>query len=326
MNKSTVPVLRNQLFEILELARLSPSVHNTQAWLVEFVDQGLKVSVDRRYTLGDGDPTGRQAIIGIGIFCEAIVLVALEKGLEAKLSTFKDDSLTINFQSAKAQRFTDKTIDYLLKHRATDRSIYKPVAISNQAIRYIQSASKDLQAEIHVISDINQIKEIANLTSHGIGLAISSPDFRNELGRFLVVPWSKNKRGIAVKSLYIPLFVAIFEPLLMRLGIGLPLEVKLERRRWLSASAVIAITAEGDLTRYWIDVGRAYLRVSLIIEDLGLCQATSGAIVEASNYHEDVEAMIGTNQRILSMIRIGKGSNHRQYSPRVDLDEIVTLS
>lgn len=110
----------------------------------------------------------------------------------------------------------------------------------------------------------------------------------------------------------------------MRLGVGLPIEVRLERQRWQSASGLVIITGKGDLNDYWFEAGRTYLRISLTIESLGLAQATSAAIVEALDYHKDLETALGTSQRVLAIMRIGRGSSKKHFSPRLDTAQIIT--
>lgn len=315
---------KHKIQKILEASLLSPSVHNTQAWSVNIKSSNIVVSIDKRYVLGDGDPTKRQSYIGLGIFCEMIKLIAIDYEINAILHKIDSQNVEISFHESVTKRNTIKSATKLISTRATDRSIYKPVLLAKQQVTKLENSNSGLQTKVHIITESEQIQTVANLTSQGIELAMSNPDFRKELSHFLLLPWSKRKRGISLNSLYIPKLVAYLEPIAMRLGLGLSLEVNLERKRWESASAVIAITAPGDLEKYWFDVGRNYARLTLAIEDIGLSQATSGAIVEASNYHEDVESILGTNQRILSMIRVGKGKTKRNYSPRVSLGDIIS--
>jgi hypothetical protein len=126
--------------------------------------------------------------------------------------------------------------------------------------------------------------------------------------------------------LQLPWLVSIAQPFAVRYGLGADQEAKHEKIRFSSASALVFITADGDLEEYWFETGRAYMRVSLMLEKLGLSQTTSAAIVEASNYHEDIEEMLHTNQRILSIIRVGHGTGERAPSPRVAATDLLTLT
>jgi hypothetical protein len=310
--------------EIIAIARFAPSVHNTQPWMISQNDSAVEVRLDTTHVLSDGDPTGRQTIISLGIFGEAIILAASEYGFSEKDVVLKDKTLTITFDESKKVDSSARKITELLRSRCSDRSLYKPMTISDETAQKIEKASEKFKVSVTVIRDRQAMDAIAQFTKKGIGLALSNPNFRKELSKYLVLPWSNKKRGISVKSLYINPFLAILQPLFMRLGIGVSGEVRLEEKRWLSASGVIVITADGDLSQFWLAAGRAYLHVALAIEELGLSQATSAAIVEASDYHEDVENLLGTNQRILSVMRIGKGSTKRYYSPRLEVRDLVT--
>lgn len=307
---------------IVDIARLSPSVHNTQPFKVSQSGESIKIALDTRYLLNDGDPTGRQSIISLGIFTEAICIAADELGFELAKLDFNEDSATVAFKPGKSA--TGHKQSELLGKRCTDRSIYQPVAITPQIRAALEGASSDSAVTVRVVTDQPLISTIATLTSKGIRLALTSPGFRKELSQYLVLPWSNKKRGIAVKSLYIPLFLELLEPLLMRLGIGLNAEAALEKKRWLSASGVVIILTDGDMPHYWFSAGQAYLRASLAIEANGLSQATSAAVVEASNFHEDIEDLLGTRQRIQCMVRIGRGSRKRYRSPRVSGGELIT--
>jgi nitroreductase len=316
--------LKEAFPKIIEIARFAPSVHNTQPWKVAQREDSIVISLDAAHALSDGDPTGRQTTISLGIFTEAIILAAESYGFTAEKVVLEDKTVTITCALSKKPAISAEKMAQLLRTRSSDRSVYQPVTITEQAAQRIERASKNLPVSVRIIQDKQTIEKIAYFTGKGIGLALSNPNFRQELSQYLVPPWSSKKRGISVKSLYINPILASAQPLMMRFGMGVGKEVSLEKKRWASASAVIVITAGGDLSQFWLATGRAYLHVSLAIEELGLSQATSAAVVEASDYHEDVEQLLGTNQRILSIIRIGKGSTQRRYSPRLEVRDLTT--
>ena len=317
--------LNASIESIIEIARLAPSVHNSQPWLVVVNHDVVTVKIDSAHKLKDGDPTGRQTVLSLGIFTEALCIAAESLGFCHTSIQFKNGEATVKLRELKKINPNIYTLVGLLKSRATDRSIYEHIALSDKTVRSLSRHSLKLgKTKIWILRDKNSLERIADWTAHGIGVAMSSESFRLELSHLMVGPWSKRRRGISTSSLYIPHPLSDIEPWLVRLGIGLNSEVKLEKRRWLSASADVLITTQGDMPEYWFAAGRTYLRVSLAIENEGLSQATSAATVEASNFHEDVEKLLGTNQRLQAVIRIGKGSEKRFYSPRVSAKDIIT--
>lgn len=321
---STSELIKSQIKDIVSIAQYAPSVHNTQPWLVQTENDTIVVSIDPEHRLHDGDPTGRQTTISLGIFAEAVVLASKKFGLRKMDIQFMKDKARIKFVKGRALKVSSEDID-ALKSRATDRSIYSAADIKKKDSSKILKTTNGINAKAWVITDASDISKIAGLTAKGIGIALSNPSFRSELSKYLVVPWSRKNRGISTSSLYIPKILSLCEPLLMRAGIGIDTEVSLEKRRWLSASGIIFITTTGDMPYYWFEAGRAYLHVALKIEQLGFSQATSAATVEASNYHEDVETLLGTSQRLQSVIRIGKGVKSPHHSPRVPAEALITL-
>ncbi len=317
------PDTKERLKSILEVARYAPSVHNTQPWKVSYEGDLLKISIDPRHKLTTGDPTGRETIISLGIFAEAVCLAASEKGFSAKNARLDGKEAIIHLEPAKQTDPDAHRFSGLLMSRCTDRSVFQNVPLSKPDERSIRSVKPLGDTNIHVATDDKIIETTALLTSKAIRVALSHPHFRRELASYLTHPWSSKRRGISVLNLGIPAIIGIFEPIVMRLGWGMKTEGDIERRRWGSSSAIVFITAKGDMPRYWFNAGRTYLRVCLEIERLGLSQATSAAIVEASNYHDDIEELIGTKDRILAIIRVGKGTRKKHHSPRVDVDELL---
>lgn len=318
--------LSRKLFDIVDIARLAPSVHNSQPWRVSMEDDRIKVSVDPAFRLVDGDPTGRQTIISLGIFCEAMLIGLMHYNFQTTKVVFQDESVVLSVKEVPKPLDVNGDIASL-RTRATDRSIYRPTTIDDKIRKIILASGAGIPgAKVWLVRDKPAIDHLAKWTAQGIGVALSSASFRHELSHMLVRPHSKKNRGISTASLHIPKTLAIVEPMLMGLGLGLKQEVKLEQKRWESASAICMITTDGDMPDYWFSAGRVYLRAALAIEKLGLSQATSASTVEASTFHEDVEQLLGTKQRLQSVIRIGLGAKHRPHSPRVNANDLISTS
>ncbi|MBW3569348.1 hypothetical protein KY385_04425 [Candidatus Parcubacteria bacterium] len=312
--------------QILEIARLAPSVHNTQPWLVEVNENKLSIKPDEEHTLKQGDPTGRQTTISLGIFSEAAIIGAESIGLQIDNLQYSKRQINLSLIPSNKVSSSAKELAANLCTRVSDRSFFQKTELNNTKIQTIKQAWSSDAIKIWVMNDPEFIKKLAGYTASGIRLALSNPEFRSELSKYLVRPWSSKLRGIAVKSLCIPYFLAIAQPEILRLGLFGDKEAVLEKKRWLSASTVVLITSKGDLHKDWFEAGRAYLRASLAVEHLGLSQATSAATVEAATFHEDVEKLLGTKQRLQAVIRVGTGSTKKHFSPRVSVKEFTTLS
>lgn len=312
--------LDDYIANVLSIARLAPSVHNTQPWLVKAETNSLLIFPDKDYLLSDGDPTGRETAISFGIFSEACVIGLETAGFQVKNIMYEAEKITISIESG-SRMLGNENIE-ALKSRFTDRSIYQKIKIPKQVIYKIENSWRSKHVRIKVITDEQIINKAASLTRKGISLALSNPAFRSELSRFLVFS-NKTVFGIPVPAMKVGLLRGVFTKLFMKVGWVTRSEARLEEKRWKSASAIVAILSKGDSAEYWFESGRAYLRASLEIQKAGLRQATSAAIVEAADFHEDIEKELGTMMRLQCLIRIGKSNARPYYSGRKPVESLL---
>jgi hypothetical protein len=314
--------LSENITDILSISRLAPSVHNIQPWQVKIEGDLLLISKSPQRQLQDGDPTGRQTTFCLGIFTEACLIGLRANGFDGEVDLMPDGVIRIKTQQLATTANNGQSDVQAMKLRFTDRSIYKKLDISEEYKDRIKSAWKSPAVEIQVVSDPGIIDHCAALTKQGLMLALSSPGFRSELAHYLV-PSNKTPFGIPTPTLQTSRLKAVLIKKLIASGARRKAEAELELKRWRSASALVFILATGDSPVYWFEGGRAYLRAAIEIEKLGLRQATSAAIVEASDFHEDIEKLLGTKKRILGLLRVGNSDTKRVFSGRYEPEELL---
>jgi hypothetical protein len=317
-------LLTQHITEIIDIARFAPSLYNTQPWRVHQNGDSLRISLDGRYQIVNADPVTRQTYMGLGIFCEAIRLSAQSFGLDQTSLTLDDGQAILVFAATMPLASAASDIA-AIKSRSSDRSIYTPIDIPQETLNSLIACAAGLDVTIKITSDPSMISTVADFSSRGMAQVMDNQQYRNEYRRYLIPIWSSSKRGILVKSLGLSLMSELLLPWKLKKGLGITKEVDLERKRWQSASALIMIRTDGDVMKNWYEAGQAYFRVSLAIEKLGLSQATSEAIVEIAQYHTELENLLFTKQRILTVMRIGKGKPkvNRSPSPRVNASELI---
>lgn len=309
--------------DIISIARLAPSVHNAQPWNVKQSGDMLIISENKKRALQYSDPTGRQTAISLGIFAEACLIAMDSLGLKhLGLSLGKNNDIVIKLAGGSIKGPGNDQDAGALRKRFTDRSVYKKARIRKDMIKQIQDSWSSGSVEIIAVEDRQIINRCAQLTRQGLSLALSSPDFREELSEYMV-PSAKTPYGIPLSTLENGKVKSLFVKQLIKTGRGQKQQADLEYKRWKSSSIIVFVLSDGDSKEYWVESGRAYLRASLEIEKLGLQQATSAAVVEASDFHEDIEKMLGTQKRIQCMIRAGKGASRRRQSGRFSVESLI---
>ncbi len=125
--------------EILSLASLAPSGHNTQPWTVKIVEPNhWLIGSDKRRWLPAVDPENREMFLGIGAFLENLVLAAGTFGYSVDLKIIAKnrrdaDIADIRLKKDKAQEFPLEK----LKKRRTVRSNFLDQEIKREDLTFI---------------------------------------------------------------------------------------------------------------------------------------------------------------------------------------------
>src|ERR1041385_1666432 len=68
---------------LLETAKYAPSPHNVQPWRLRIVsDESADLLIEKRRTLPKEDPTGSFIILTMGLFIEALTILAANRSLK----------------------------------------------------------------------------------------------------------------------------------------------------------------------------------------------------------------------------------------------------
>ncbi len=308
---------------LCELGRLAPSVHNTQPWEISIREQELVVSVNHIRKLKHGDPTGRQTWISLGCFVENILLAGQAFGLQGQIAPASSalNQVRIHFESAA--KHNQQNLENIL-NRHTNRAAFDGDDINSTQKSELQKSTKELLNTQVFIESNQEIKEqIATLTARAIAMALSLPEFKKELGALIRPAFSHKPDGIPAKGLGIGTMRSLIESKRFQLTRIATRESNKEYGRMLSSVGFIIVTTTGDVTKYWLEAGRAYERVVLTLTEFGFAHSTTAAVVEAPDFHRELEATLGTKNRIQAIIRYGHTSKKSYSSPRFNVSQLL---
>src|SRR4030042_241504 len=125
--------------EILYLASLAPSGHNTQPWTVKVLEpKHWIIGSEKKRWLTAVDPENRELLLGIGAFIENLVLAAGTFGYDVDVQIIAKnpsdlDIADIRFKKGKSVNFPLEKI----KKRRTLRSDYMNQEIKTEDLKYI---------------------------------------------------------------------------------------------------------------------------------------------------------------------------------------------
>jgi hypothetical protein len=314
--------------KLLAYARLAPSVHNTQPWKFSTTEDTLTMSVSKERTLGPGDPTGRELWISLGICLETIVQAARGLGLSVEIISLQTESTTKPIATIRVTPAgeANRHLLSLIEKRQSYRKGMVHAVLPPSLLNACQQSVQDLKGvSIHLLQDRSAIEKVAELTSKGMRLALSSPEFRQELGELVNHNWSKLRTGMPGYVLNRGALGSVWEKWSIIHGHGLAKKAAADKQKILDASGLIFVATKGDVPKFWLQAGRAYLRVALQITNTNFVHSTIAAPVEAASFHEDIEQLLATKNRIQTMIRVGKATKPASKpTPRLRVDELLT--
>lgn len=317
--------LASQIRFLCSYGILAPSVHNIQPWEFHPEDNRLIIRLSRQRALREGDATGRQTWISIGACIANIEVAAAHFGLKTRLERIEfgrhdhPDSITLTF--SKGSKPTDEARFEAISARFSDRSLYDSRPIKPGSLNAIARSGSD-SATVSTSTDPAVIDRVAELTGKGIAAAFSNPAFRRELAS-LIAPHERTAHGFTPKALGLKPLRGRLEPHLVRYGLNAKAQATLECDRMASASALIAVATTGDTPLHWIDAGRAYERALLTATALGLRSTTTAAVVEAFDFHLDIEQLLGTGKRLQVVGRLGYSQAPAHHAPRLPLSAVL---
>jgi hypothetical protein len=140
-NDEKMPIkgLEKDEMEILYLASLAPSGHNTQPWTVKIVEpKHWVIGSDKKRWLTAVDPDNRELLLGIGAFIENLVLAAGTFGYEVDIQIIAKSPMDSEIAEIRLKK--GKTFDFPLakvKQRRTVRSGFADQEMKTEDLKYI---------------------------------------------------------------------------------------------------------------------------------------------------------------------------------------------
>ena len=126
--------------EILFLASLAPSGHNTQPWFIKYIESfHWVICNDKSRWLPGVDPTQRETILSMGAFIQNLEYAANNRGYSCQfnvLATTNQDENIVNVKLTKATGIIRYDIEQI-KHRRTVRSNYLNDVLKKEDSSYL---------------------------------------------------------------------------------------------------------------------------------------------------------------------------------------------
>ncbi len=345
--------IQEKLLFLCQLGHLAPNSHNSQPWRFSLDANSniIDIYIDRNFVLPASDIVGRQAIISIGCAIENMVVGASYLHAVPKLEIFeqkKSAVLPFTKEQHEHKRYVHVArfhyiaknnplpLEHLYKSiftRKVMRAEYDPLQLLPlTVIRQLESATDGKKTKLHIITDAVRRISISEFQGQADGFVINSPRFSKELGAWLLPNDTDSHLGMPGAGF------GLQDEEAQRIHRGLIGESSLQPEDGLKFALagkysiekspfIGCITISKDEISYWIEAGRSFERMFLILESFNISVAIHAGIVEVALVNRIFAAMLGTLRKPAVLFRAGIIKNEkdkkRPHSPRLLIEQVL---
>jgi nitroreductase len=178
-----------QLHEVVALAALAPSVHNTQPWRFAWDGAALTVLEDATRALPVLDPRGRERVLSCGAAIEHAVLAFAEIGRHCDVELLPErgapDVLARLVPGAPESAATaERALVAAIPRRYTDRGVFLPRPVPADVVDRLRAAAEQAGAWLRTVERTEEKVALAVLQSHADEIESANPDYVEELRRW----------------------------------------------------------------------------------------------------------------------------------------------
>lgn len=183
--------------EILEIAIHTPSPHNVQPWRVKITsDRAAELYIDSRRTLPKEDVTGSFIILTMGMFIEALKILAAPKGFHLSCELFrepdwfapaildaKEHSLIpfAKLELNEGENISNDTDENLFFKRRTSRLHLRDELVPAEAFEKLSQIANQWNQKFALITDAARIKRLMTLNTKAVFEDLNAPDYHDEI-------------------------------------------------------------------------------------------------------------------------------------------------
>ena len=183
------------LSEAVDLARLAPSVHNTQPWRFRSADGILTLMRDPSLRLTALDPSGRQQVVSCGAAMHLARLALRLQSYDTEVVPFPplaDEHVLAQLVPVPGHPVSseDVVLADAARHRHTQRGPFEDRAVPREIVAEIRAAGEAHGGWVRVVDDQDDLVQLSVLLARADEDEQDDPAYQEELARWTSRPAS----------------------------------------------------------------------------------------------------------------------------------------
>ena len=312
--------------EILLLASLAPSGHNTQPWFVQYLEPyHWIIGNDKSKWLPAVDPTQRETILSIGTFIQNLEYAASSFGYDCQWNLLAKTSQDEQVMEVKLRKQELKNAFDIakIKNRRTVRSNFLSNVLKPEDIKYLVNSEPEFIHYLPVTSKesqfINEQTIVANrLQSDSYARRRHRNPAQQELAdwiRFSTKDAEKYRDGLTTASMEIEGFSGwvvrnfysqdnVMKKDFRETGLDKIKQEVSESAGW------ILITSKDNSVATLLETGRRMQRLFLKVREKSIAIHPMTQILEEASTRQTLNQSIGMSENIQFILRVGYVKNY----------------
>ena len=311
--------------ELVRLATLAASSHNTQPWKFRVRRDVITILPDLSRRCPEVDPDDGHLFKSLGCAAENLVHAASAQGFAADVQFDPNrGEIAIELERSHALGATD--LGRAITRRQCVRKAYDGKSLDTAALDQLERAARGQEVRPIMLTTTAQKEALTEYVSQGNTAQLTDPAFRKEL-----ISWIRfNPEDALAKGDGLSGRANGQPPLptwLAKLIVGMVLtpkgQIDTDARNIRSSAGVAVFVARADDKRAWVEVGRTYERFALQATALDIRTAHVNQPIEVRALRPQLESWLKLNgEHALLAVRFGHGPT-APFSLRRPLDDVI---
>lgn len=289
-------IVNDQMRELVRLATLAPSGHNTQPWKFSVTASTIRIFPDYGRQLPVVDPQHRELFISLGCTLENLVLAAGGAGFASDVTYFPPDEpecLRVNLVSGAGTAVP--ALRAAIPDRQCTRSVYDGQPVPAADRRQLEESASGVGIETRWFGNRAEFEPLIEYVIEGDRRQYTDGKFLRELEdwlRFNDAEAMKARDGLSNQCTGNPSVPRWLGTLFLQLS-GPRAQVPTDERNLRSSSGMILLASAQDDKRSWVDAGRAVERFALTATSLGIKMAFMNQPPEVPDLRRQLQSYLG---------------------------------
>lgn len=310
--------------ELVRLATLAASSHNTQPWRFRIGEQSISIQPDQTRQCPVVDPTDAHLYRSLGCAAENLVQAASVQGYAATANyDHVADAVVVSVGEGIGVPATE--LSRALVTRQCNRGMYDGTPVIPEHIALLIGAGTGREVRCVILTDTAEISAVSELVARGNVEQLTDGAFREELLnwlRFNPGAALRTRDGLAGRVNQQPPLPTVLGKIMAPVLINASAQAKADSARLSSSAGVAIFLAATDTKEAWVEVGRAYERFALQAELLDIRSAFLNQPIEVPALRDELRSLLHTSEEPQLLVRFGHGAR-APYSLRRPPREVI---